>query len=446
MKKLLAVLLVLAAAGGLWAYARGRAGGGEDAYRVVTVERGDVEQVVSATGALDALTTIEVGTQVSGQIAELYADFNDRVERGQLIARLDATLLEQAVREAEASLARARAERARAEREHRRGERLYEQELISDSDVEALRSDLEIATAAEVSARAGVERAQRNLAYTEITSPIDGVVVERTVDVGQTVAASLSTPRLFLIAEDLSQMEILVAVDESDIGSIEEGQDVRFTVQSYPDDTFTGTVRQVRLQSTTLENVVSYTVVVDVDNESGSLLPGMTATVEFVIGTAEDVLKVPNAALRFRPTEEMVAALRARRDAEGDGAESADGRNAADRPAGEPAAAERRPGGQAVGGAAETLGGDGRAGGLAAAGAGRRPADRALLWTVDADGRPEPLPVRTGISDGQVTEVSGPGLEEGMQIIAGITATAGGGSANPFAPAGGERRWRPGGF
>jgi HlyD family secretion protein len=142
----------------------------------------------------------------------------------------------------------------------------------------------------------------------------------------------------------------------------------------------------------------------------------MTATVEFVIGTAEDVLKVPNAALRFQPTEEMVAALRARRDAEGDGAESADGRTAAERPAGEPAAAERRP------------------------------ADRALLWTVDADGRSEPLPVRTGISDGQVTEVSGPGLEEGMPIIAGITATAGGGSANPFAPAGGERRWRPGGF
>jgi HlyD family secretion protein len=340
------------------------------------------------------------------------------------------------VREAEAAVARARAERARAEREHRRGEQLFAQGLISASDFDALRSDLEIATAADASARAALDRAQRNLTYTAITSPIDGVVVERAVDVGQTVAASLSAPRLFLIAEDLSQMEIQVAVDESDIGLIREGQHVRFTVQAYPDAGFDGTVRQVRLQSTTTENVVSYTVVVDVANEAGRLLPGMTATVDFLIGTARDVLKVPNAALRFRPTEEMAAALRDRR-AEGGGAAPA-ARGAAGRRAADGAR------GAGTGGAAANAAGDGAF--SAAGAAGRRAADRALLWTVDAGGRPVPLPVRTGLSDGQVTEVSGPGLEEGMPIIAGIVATAGGESTNPFAPAGGSRNFRPGGF
>lgn len=431
MRKWIAALLAVAVTAGIWGYFRWRADDGESGYRTVAVERGDLERVVTATGTLDALTTVEVGTQVSGQIAELYADFNDRVERGQLIARLDPTLLSQAVREAEASLERARAERARAEREYRRGESLYRQELISASDFDRLSSDFEVARAAETSAQAALERAQRNLAYTEIYSPIDGVVVERSVDIGQTVAASLSAPRLFLIAEDLSQMEIRVAVDESDIGLIEEGQSARFTVQSYPDDVFTGTVRQVRLQSTMLENVVSYTVVVDVANPSGRLLPGMTATVEFLIGTATDVLKVANAALRFRPTEEILAALRAGRRGEagaGDGGRNGGG--------------ERTGGGEARAGRP----GDGSEGGRPGLGGGRqRPADRALLWTLDAAGRPAPVPVRTGISDGQSTEVSGPGIDEGTEVITGITAAGREGATNPFAPP--ERRdFRPGGF
>lgn len=432
MKKLLVLLLVIAAAAGAWLWLGRRGGEPGAGFRFVPVERGDVEQVVSATGTVNALTTVEVGTQVSGQIAELFADFNDRVERGQLVARLDPTLLEQAVRESQASLQRARAERGRAEREERRGGRLYEQGLLSEADVESLRSDLEVAQAAETSARAGLERAERNLAYTEIHSPIDGVVVERAVDVGQTVAASLSAPRLFLIAEDLSQMEIRVSVDESDIGMIEEGQAVRFTVQAYPDRTFAGTVRQVRLQSATLENVVSYTVVVDVDNDGGELLPGMTATVEFLIGRAEDVLRVQNAALRFRPTEEMMAALRDLR--EGEGAEG-EGTAAAGLP-------DRRAGAEGNGGGASS--GRPERSGEGAAGD-RRPADRSLLWTVDEHGRPRPLPVSAGISDGQSTEVSGPGLEEGMPIIAGITAGAEEGSSNPFSPSR-EGGFRPGGF
>lgn len=412
MKRLIVLLLVIALGAGAWLWLARRGGEAATGFRFVAIERGDVEQVVSATGTVNALTTVEVGTQVSGQIAELYADFNDRVEKGQLVARLDPTLLEQAVRESEASLQRARAERSRAEREARRGESLFTQGLMSESDVESLRSDLEIAQAAETSSRANLERAQRNLAYTRIHSPIDGVVVERAVDVGQTVAASLSAPRLFLIAEDLSQMEIRVAVDESDIGMIEEGQAVRFTVQAYPDRTFDGTVRQVRLQSATLENVVSYTVVVDVDNDGGELLPGMTATVEFLIGRAPDVLRVANAALRFRPTEEMLAALGELREREG-------------------AAGGRRPGAEGNGGPPPSRTG--------------RPADRSLLWTVDEQGRPRPVPVQTGISDGQSTAVSGPGIEEGMPIIAGITAGGEDGSSNPFSP-NRERTFRPGGF
>lgn len=296
---ILAALLLLAIA----AWLRARLGGAAvPTYRLAAVERGDIEAAVSATGTLAAVTTVQVGTQVSGQISAIYADFNDRVKKGQLIARIDPTLQEQAVRDAEAGLERSQAEVLKAESDYARDSALYESQALTKSDFAATEYALASARADAKSAQVTLDKARQNLVYTSIYAPIDGIVVQRNVDVGQTVAASLQAPQLFLIANDLSRMEILASVDESDIGQIHQRQAVHFTVEAYPEETFRGAVRQVRLQSTTVENVVNYTVVVTVQNPKGKLLPGMTATAAFVTGSTTGALTVPNAALRFHPT------------------------------------------------------------------------------------------------------------------------------------------------
>ena len=200
-----------------------------------------------------------------------------------------------------------------------RNKLLFERKVLTEIDFNTAKYAYDVALANVKSAQVTLERARQNLAYTNIYAPIDGVVVERDVDVGQTVAASLSAPQLFLIANDLAQMQILASVDESDIGAIHEGQSARFTVQAYPNETFTGSVKQVRLQSKTTENVVNYTVVVSVTNANGKLLPGMTATIDFLTGSAKDVLLVPNAALRFRPTEQMREQVRKQTASQGEG-------------------------------------------------------------------------------------------------------------------------------
>lgn len=369
----ISALPVLLAAGALWARGLGEDGGGLP-YRFARVEKADVQSTVAATGSLSAVRTVQVGTQVSGQVSAIYVDFNDLVREGQLLARIDPTLLQQSVREAEASLARGKAEAERARREYDRGEKLAEGQVITDAELSDLIYNLQVAQANLRSAEIALERASRNLDYTEIHAPIDGIVVERNVDVGQTVAASLAAPQLFLIAQDLSEMQILAAVDESDIGLIHQGQEVEFTVQAYPDETFGGTVEQVRLQSTTNENVVTYTVVVSVENPDGRLLPGMTATVDFVIGSTSDAFVVPNAALRFRPTEQMLEA------------------------------------------------------------AGKAAPATSVLWTVEGS-RPTTVPIEIGLSDGQRTAVSGEGLRPGMQVIVGTTegtSAATSGLANPL--------------
>ena len=387
----IAVVAVLVAA--FWII-RSRRAEGASAYRFAQVERGDVTQVVSTTGKLQAIKSVQVGTQVSGQISELHVDFNDRVRKGQLLARIDPTVLEQEVRSAEASVERASASLDEKRRQFDRDTLLFERKVLSESDYETSRYNWRVARAELQSARIALARARRNLAYTEITAPIAGVVVERNVDVGQTVAASFSAPQLFLLAEDLSKLEILADVDESDIGQITQGQDVSFTVQSYPDRTFHGKVKQVRLQSTTTSNVVTYTVVVSVENPGGKLLPGMTATVDFEVAKAADVLKVPSAALRLQPTTAMLAQLpkRARPDS-----------------------TRRQPG------AART--GSGRRDSTLAR---RAPADSASmgrLWYVDEKGKLAMMPVRTGISDGKATEISGPPrLAAGLKVIVAVTS------------------------
>src|SRR5918998_3556615 len=295
-------------AGGAWFYRHADAKE-TPAYRFAAVERGSLQSAVSATGALSAVRTVQVGTQVSGQVSGIYVDFNDRVRKGQLLARIDPTLQQQAVEEARAGLERAEAQLSLAQAEYARNKQLFDAKIVTASEFGTVQSNFSVQQANVKSARIALERAQKNLAYTNIYAPIDGVIVERNVDVGQTVAASLSAPQLFLIANDLSQMQILASVSESDIGSIKEGQPAKFTVQSYPDQTFRGTVEQVRLQSKTQDNVVNYTAVVRVQNENGRLLPGMTATVKFLTASADSVLLVPNAALRYTPSaEELTAA------------------------------------------------------------------------------------------------------------------------------------------
>ena len=406
-----AILIVAGAAAAFWTRSGTDAG---VTYRTVKVEKGDLEAVVSATGALSAVTTVEVGTQVSGLISKIMVDFNDTVKKGEVIAQLDTTLLQSSVQDAEASYERTQAELHQAERDFTRFQSLHEQGIAADADFNNAQYQLEVAKASMKSAEASLDRARRNLSFATIMAPVDGTVVERDVDVGQTVAASFSSPRLFTIANDLSEMQILASVDESDIGQIKEGQTVRFTVKAYPDERFNGTVKQVRLQSTTDQNVVSYTVVVNVKNPDGRLLPGMTATVEFLVASATDVLKVPNAALRFRPTEAMVAEMRARReqqaavrDAQGDAP---------------PTGTEGRP---RV---------DGQGGHALGAGHGARPSNVTLLWFLDPDGKIDAAPVKTGITDGQATEITGRRIEPGLEVIAGMSQAAQSSTSNPFQP------------
>jgi len=404
MKRIVLGLVVIgvagAVAGGL--ILRGRAAR-PASYRTVAVERGDVTSTVSATGTLSAVSTVQVGTQVSGQIAELKADYNSFVRQGELIARLDSTLLWLAVRQAEAAVRQARADSVQKQFALDQARALSGTGLTARTDSIAAETAYETAQAALTSAEVSLERARESLRYVYIYAPIEGTVIQRNVDVGQTVQASFSAPQLFLIAADLRQMQILVSVDEADIGEIRVGQKVSFTVQAYPNRTFAGTVRQVRLQSATTQNVVNYTVVVGVANRDLTLLPGMTATVIFQIARVGDVLKVANAALRFQAPAALVAEWRAAHpdSARAAGAQTSDG--------------------------------------------------WATLWYLDERGRPERAVVHTGLTDDQSTEVSGAAVRLGMRVIAGVSAngTAATGAASPFQSTrtrGGGGPPPPGGF
>jgi len=416
MKKLFVVLpvvavAVIATAGFLLARNRSAASA---SYRFVAVDRGDITSTVSATGTLSAVRTVAVGTQVSGQIAAMYVDFNDHVHRGQVIALLDSTLLAQAVGQAQTDLDKAQANVVQTRFLADQADSLSASGSLSDTDYRTAIYNAAVARTALQAAQIALQRAQQNLQYATIRAPIDGIVIERDVDVGQTVASSLQAPQLFLIAEDLRRMQILASVDESDIGQLAVGQPVRFTVQAYTNRTFDGTVRQKRLQSTTTSNVVSYTVVVAVDNLDGALLPGMTATVNFQVAKAAGVLRVANAALRFRPSPAMLAEVSAARAAAGD-------TGAAGAPPDSAARAAWR--------ARAAAGGQTGAG--AAGGPGRR-ANVASLYYLDAAGRPQVVRVHTGLTDGQFTEVAGTALREGMRIISGLNT---GGTAAAATPA-----------
>ena len=403
-------------------------------YAVAPVDRGEIAEVVGATGVLQAVTTVQVGSQVSGTIQSLYADFNSTVRKGQLLARLDPSLFEARLAQAQANLASARAnvDRSRAATEdarqkYERARKLAAEDLLPQSDLDSAKATYEGAVAqdranlaAVAQAEASVNQARVDLDHTVIQAPIDGVVLARSVDVGQTVAASLQAPTLFIIANDLTQMEVNASIDEADIGRVQPAQPVGFRVDAFPDDSFRGSVKQVRLQPITSQNVVTYSTIIAVDNPGQRLMPGMTATVSVTVRSKKDVLRVPATALRFRPEgfEEQASQRAATRGTAGGG--GAAGR----------------------GGASGRPRGSGGSGGSVQPGASDGSARPGLVFVLGGDGRPQQRRVRLGLSDGQRTEIL-EGLAEGDKVITGLETgaarvavrpAASPSANNPFAP------------
>jgi HlyD family secretion protein len=299
----LGLAVVLGGLGAGYALLRDNGDTPQEKYRFDAVTRGPLTQIVSANGTLNPVTLVSVGTQVSGTVEQLYVDFNDTVKAGQVLLELDDSILAASVRQSQANLSSATAALALARANAERYRGLYAKEYVSRQELDQSEQALHAAAAQADLARAQLDRDKANLANTVIRSPVDGVVVNRAVDIGQTVAASFQTPTLIQIAQDLSKMQINSSFAEADIGMIREGQPVRFRVDAYPDREFEGRVRQVRLNATNVQNVVTYNVVVEVDNPDQILLPGMTAYVNIVTAQIDDALRVPNNALRFRPSE-----------------------------------------------------------------------------------------------------------------------------------------------
>ncbi len=374
-KRIIAAVVVLAIAGLAFYMYSGKKEVTQ--FRTEKAARGDIEAAVTASGAVNAVTNVLVGTQVSGTIKNIYVDFNSPVRKGQLIAQIDPASFEAQVRQsranllvAKANLEKSEATLADARRTLERNRELFAKGLIARSDLDTAQTNYETSKAQVSASKAQVSQAEAaltlsetNLGYTRIISPVAGTVVSRNVDVGQTVAASFQTPTLFTIAQDLTKMQIDTSVAEADIGRMKAGQRVNFTVDAYPDVTFNGTVSEVRNAPITLQNVVTYDVVVKVANPELKLKPGMTANVSIVVASRQGVLKVPNAALRFRP--------------------SANGKAPLDKDRG--------------------------------------------VWVVE-DGKPKRIKVTTGISDGVYTELVSGDIKEGQELIVESLSKANGSS------------------
>ena len=277
--------------------------GSVNKYETAPVSRGDIVQHVTASGSLSALVSVDVGSQVSGKITALYADFNSPVKKDQLVAEIDPTIYEATLRQAEGELASAKADVTLKHQNLKRKEILAPQRAASQLDLDQATAELAQAEASVVIKQATVASARANLGYCKITAPVDGIVISRKVDAGQTLAAAMTTPVLFTIAQDITKMNISAAVSEADIGQVRDGQTVDFTVDAFPDEVFHGTVTQVRKAPTTTQNVVTYETVITVDNPEQKLFPGMTADVSILVAERSHVLKIPNTALRYTPPE-----------------------------------------------------------------------------------------------------------------------------------------------
>lgn len=396
LKKLIPfVILAAIAAGAYYYYQKTHELKPEDLYRLDEVMRGDVEQTVSANGTLNPVSLVSVGTQISGIVRKLYVDFNDRVEKDQVLLELDNALSNAQIAQSQSSVRNNQAAVELATANEKRMRELYAQEFVSKQELDTAVQVLKSAKAQLDSARGLLARDQTNLNFTIIRSPVSGIVVNRVVDVGQTVAASFQTPTLIQIAQDLSKMQIDTSFAEADIGNIKEGQPVKFNVDAYPNRNFEGVVKQVRLNSTNTSNVVTYNVVVSVDNSDQKLLPGMTAYVNIAVASKQQVLLVPNAALRYKPKN------------------SDNGRkNGADKEAGDKNNADQSRGDRGF-----AKNGGGRQSGRS--GRGKNEDLSAGKIYVLKNGQPEQVRVRVGITDGRFTEIMARDLDAGAQIIVG---------------------------
>jgi len=394
-QSILPLVVILSLAGGYYFYKNSRQVQPEDMYKFGTVTQGHVEQTVSANGTINPVTLVSVGTQVSGRVSKLYVDFNDKVEKGQVLLELDDALFaaqiaqsQGSVRNAEASVELARANEARIRS-------LFEQEYVSRQELDQSVQALKSARAVLESARAQLQRDKTNLSYSIIRSPVSGIVIDRQIDVGQTVAASFQTPTLIKIAQDLSKMQIDTSFAEADIGNIKVGQVAKFSVDAFPNLSFEGTVKQIRLNPVTTSNVVSYNVVISVDNPQQILLPGMTAYVSIVFAKHENVMLVPNAALRYKP----------KLDSDTEGVKPA--ANGSDAGQGQGKSRRKKPAEMA------------EAGGFG----------RGKVFVLQ-DGKPQLRQVKVGITDGKLTEIVSDVLKPGDQVITGNAQTDGQAPAN----------------
>lgn len=404
---------------------RGR-GNQNEQYKTEKASKGNVTMSVTATGTLSAVTTVQVGSQVSGVISRLYADFNSHVKKGQLLAELDPTPFQQTVDQRQADLTKSQVEAANARITYDRERRLNAAGLAAQADLDSAKTAYDSAQASVAQSRAALSQARTNLAYTKINSPIDGVVVDRAYDVGQTVAASFQAPTLFQIAQDLTKMQVQADVDQSDIGSVQVGQFSRFTVDSYPDESFRGRISQIRLNATVSQNVVTYPVIIEVPNPDEKLRPKMTANVTISVANVRDVLRIPNAALRFRPEGVKEPAQ-----------------------TGRPAASSQAPDQNRGMAQLAQSGGAGPAGAAGAFGRGGRrgPQQKKMqtIYILDANKKPQAVEIRTGITDGRYTAVVEGNLKEGQDVIIGnATSKVDTTSGSPFGggnrgPGGGGR-------
>lgn len=400
---------------------KGKGAKGEQ-YKTEKVDRGNVTMTVTATGTLSAVTTVQVGSQVSGVIAQLYADFNSQVKKGQLLAELDPTPFQQQMDQRRADVTRSQVGVDDARLKYDRERRLMEAGLTAQASVDGARSTYDGARAQLAQSNAALSQAATNLRYTKILSPTDGIVVDKQYEVGQTVAASFSAPTLFSIAQDLTKMQVQADVDQSDIGRIQVGQIARFSVDAYPEEEFRGKIAQIRFNAIVNQNVVTYPVIIEVPNPEGRLRPKMTANVTIDVSTVRDVLRVPNAALRFKPPQE-------------EGKSSA----SSGRGSGDPARAAARSGqGGGPAGAAAQFPRGARRGGPAGPKA-------QTVYILGTNKKLEPIEIRTGISDGRFTHVLSGALKAGDLIVIGqatskVESAPPMGGGGPGGPGGGGGR------
>jgi len=444
-------------------------GNKNEQYRTEKVDRGTITMTVTATGTLSAVTTVQVGSQVSGVIARLYADFNSRVTKGQLLAELDPTPFQQQVEQRQADVTKSRVEAANSRISYDRQSRLAKAGLAAQADLDSARAAYEGANAQVQQSVAALNQALTSLKYTKIISPIDGIVVDRQYDVGQTVAASFQAPTLFSIAQDLTKMQVQADVDQSDIGRIAVGQTARFTVDSYPDQEFRGRISQIRLNATVSQNVVTYPVIIEVPNPDEKLRPKMTANVTIDVASVGNVLRIPNASLRFKPDTAISGAKPATGSAGGNAqatqttqtAEATQTAQTATTSGGPTPEQRARWRNRMQSGQTSTATGTlspeeraarwgNRASGMGgAAGAlGGGPATRKrpqTVYVLGADNKLKAVEIRTGITDGHYTQVLSGDLKEGDNIVIGLATSKVDSNPPPGSSGGPMGGQRPGG-